>query len=346
MAAGALERTEALAWLAEDDEDRLEELWRRADAVRRERVGDVVHLRGLVEISNHCSRTCRYCGINARNHALSRYRMTADEIVESAERIARLEYGTIVLQAGEDPGIGAGWLADVVRRIKSATGLSVTLGMGERPREELAAWRDAGADRYLLKFETSDRDLYLRIHPNASGEPVDRIALLGTLKELGYEAGSGVMIGIPGQTLASLADDIEVFASLDLDMVGVGPFLPHPDTELGREFERGEAREVPNTALMTCKVVALTRLACPEANIPSTTALSTLGPEARALGLNRGANIVMPNLTPMRYRALYEIYPAKAKVDESALSFPERVADIIRSLGREVGTGPGGRARR
>ncbi|HVN76815.1 MAG TPA: [FeFe] hydrogenase H-cluster radical SAM maturase HydE [Thermoanaerobaculaceae bacterium] len=339
-------RDEILRWLHEDDEHRLEELWRRADRVRREHVGDAVHLRGLVEISNHCVRRCAYCGIAASNRELVRYRMTAEEIVACARQAAALAYGTVVLQAGEDYGIGRAWLAELVRTIRGETPLAVTLSLGERPDEDLAAWREAGADRYLLRFETSDAALYDRIHPPLPGRPSDRFAILRRLKELGYEAGSGVMIGIPGQTYESLADDLETFAAMDLDMIGVGPYLPHPETRLGRgelpEAPPGE--QVPNTELMTYKVVALARLVDPDANIPSTTALATLNLESgRELGLARGANVVMPNLTPTKYRALYEIYPAKACIRETAAQCGACLRDRIEGMGRTVGSGPGGR---
>jgi len=343
-----IDRSEILGWLVETDPARLEELWRRADAVRRASVGDAVHLRGLVEISNHCVRRCGYCGIGVEHAGLARYRMEADEILACARQAASFGYGTVVLQSGEDYGIGREWLAGLVRAIKAETGLAVTLSLGERPEADLAAWRRAGADRYLLRFETSDPALYRRIHPDLPGRVSDRLALLRRLRELGYEIGSGVMIGIPGQTWDSLADDILTFAGLDLDMIGVGPFIPHPATALGR----GELppapreRQVPNSELQTYKVVALARLACPHANIPSTTALATLNlASGRELGLARGANVVMPNLTPTKYRALYEIYPGKACLREAASECEACLRERIVRMGRELGTGPGARRR-
>ena len=344
-----LNRTEILAWLREEDEHRLEELWLRADAVRREHVGDAVHLRGLVEISNHCVRRCAYCGISVGNRDLVRYRMTTDEIMECSRQAVALGYGTVVLQAGEDYGITREWLAALVRRIKAESSLAVTLSLGERPDEDLAAWREAGADRYLLRFETSDAALYDRIHPPLPDRPSDRFAILGRLVALGYEAGSGVMIGIPGQTYASLAHDLETFATMNLDMIGVGPYIPHPATALGRGElpESSPGEQVPNTELMTYKVVALARLVDPDANIPSTTALATLNlASGRELGLSRGANVVMPNLTPTKYRALYEIYPAKACIRETAAQCGTCLSGRIVRLGRTVGKGPGGRKRR
>ena len=337
-------RAVILAWLLERDPARLETLWAAADATRREHVGDAVHLRGLVEISNHCIRRCAYCGINIENRSLQRYRMREEEILACAGQAVALGYGTLVLQAGEDYGLTREFVASVVRKVKSDTPLAVTLSLGERPDEDLMAWREAGADRYLLRFETSDPDLYERIHPSLSGRSSDRLAQLRRLREMGYEIGSGVMVGIPGQSYDSLARDILLFGELDLDMIGVGPFIPHPETPLAGAIPLAEGEQVPATEDMTYRVVALARLVCPEANIPSTTALATLNrAKGRELGLSRGANIVMPNLTPVEYRALYEIYPAKACIGETAAECGSCLTRRIEALGRSVGTGPGGR---
>ena len=348
-----------LGWLQEEDETRLAELWARADAVRREHVGDAVHLRGLIEISNHCVRHCHYCGLRAPNDRIERYRMTAEEILACAARAVEFGYGTVVLQSGEDPGLTCDFIADVVRAIKDRTPLAVTLSLGERDPDELAAWREAGADRYLLRFETSNRELYERIHPGRKSQNVEksksqnpesairnswgRIAMLGTLHELGYEVGSGVMIGIPGQTYDDLADDIALFAELDLDMIGVGPFIAHPATPLGLRIAQSSVlSEVPATEWMTYKVLALARLVCPDANIPATTALATLNKASgRELGLARGANIVMPNLTPPEYRRKYEIYPAKACLYESDADCHACLRHRILGMGRTIGTGRG-----
>ena len=334
-------------WLRETDPERLKLLWAAADETRRRHVGDQVHLRGLIEISNYCIRACAYCGLRAGHGSVERYRLTRDEILSCAHKAVGFEYGTVVLQAGEDYGIKRDWLAEIIKTIKKETNLAVTLSLGERPDEDLIEWRTAGADRYLLRFETSDRALYERIHPPAKGQEIsDRPAILRRLKQLGYEAGSGVMVGIPGQDYSILARDILLFQDLDLDMIGVGPFIAHPETPLGRgELESApDGEQVPNTEGMTYKTVALTRLICPEANIPSTTALATINTAlGRELGLSRGANIVMPNLTPPQYRALYEIYPAKACIDEAAEDCHACMKGRIRRIGRIPGTGPGGR---
>lgn len=339
-----MNEAEILSWLRCQDQGQLEELWRRADETRRRHVGDDVYLRGLLEISNSCIRRCAYCGLNATNKKVQRYRMTEDEIMSCVHEAAGYGYGTVVMQAGEDPGITLDWMERLIRRIKGETELAVTLSLGERSDEELKAWKEAGADRYLLRFETSNRRLYELIHPPLDKTVSDRIAMLRRMRGIGYEIGSGVMIGIPGQSWQDLANDILMFRELDLDMIGVGPFIPHQATPLGScAFPAASAEEqVPNSEEMTYKVIALARLVCPDANIPSTTALATLNKASgRELGLSRGANIVMPNMTPRKYRALYEIYPAKACLDETAEECRSCMKGRIESIGRKVGSGRG-----
>lgn len=337
-----LDRSDILRWLTCDDPTALEALWAEADRVRREHVGDDVHLRGLIEISNHCLRQCHYCGLRAGNRDLTRYRMQPDEIVAAATQARDFGYGTVVLQAGEDEGLTLEMVSDIVRRIKHDVGLAVTLSLGERTLDELRAWREAGADRYLLRFETSNSDLFARMHPPRGGKRIARMELLRQLGPIGYEVGSGVMLGIPGQTFDDLANDLELFKELDLDMIGVGPFIAHPATPFGQAEPATVAGQVPATELMTYKVVALARLLCPDANIPSTTALATLNiAEGRELGLQRGANIVMPNMTPPEYRVHYEIYPAKACIRETADLCNRCITGRIQKIGRRIGKGAG-----
>ncbi len=340
---------EIVGWLKEKDGKRLQELWRLADTARSRHVGDEVHLRGLIEISNYCVRQCGYCGLRRDNAKLERYRMTEEEIMACVHEAGKYGYGTVVLQSGEDYGIETQWLANIIRSIKAETQLAVTLSMGERPDADLEKWRESGADRYLLRFETSDADLYRLIHPSLSGKTSDRVAILGCLREMGYEIGSGVMIGIPGQTYASLARDIELLCELDLDMIGVGPYIPHPETPLGTGQWKQivpKDEQAPNTEEMTYKVIALSRRSCPEVNIPSTTALATINTaNGRELGLVRGANVIMPNLTPIQYRAKYEIYPGKACINETAPECHECLRHRILSVARRPGQGRGGRIR-
>lgn len=333
-------------WLRADDETRLGQLWYMADETRRRHVGDAVHRRGLIEFSNRCDRHCLYCGLRKPNHDVVRYAMSADEIMGCVRQADELGYGTVVLQSGEDRSLDVEWMAELVGRIKAETPLAVTLSLGERTDAELLALRRAGADRYLLRFETSNRRLFERIHPPLPNQPQrDRRETLLVLRELGYEVGSGVMIGIPGQTYDDLVRDIRLFGQLDLDMIGVGPFIPHPHTPLADPPADQWAptnEQVPNSERMTYKVMALARLVCPDANIPSTTALATLNrANGREKGLRRGANVIMPNLTPLAYRGSYEIYPDKACINETPQQCHGCVQMRIQAIGRTLGTGRG-----
>jgi biotin synthase len=342
-----LTKHEILGWLHENHPSRLHELYAWGDGVRKEHVGDAVHLRGLIEISSYCARQCMYCGLRHANRALPRYRMTREEILDCARQAERLGYGTVVMQAGEDDLLTAEWIAEIVQWIKRETTLAVTLSLGERRQDELRLWRRAGADRYLLRFETSDANLFRAIHPRRFASGPDRLTLLRHIKRLGYEAGSGVMVGIPGQSFESLAEDILTFRELDLDMIGIGPFIAHADTPLGSSAHRSATvapEQVPSNEAMVYKMIALTRIACPTANIPSTSALAAINRvDGRKLGLKAGANVVMPNLTPALYRRMYEIYPDKACIDESASECSQYLRGQILSLGRFAGEGQGGR---
>ncbi|MBN1566331.1 MAG: [FeFe] hydrogenase H-cluster radical SAM maturase HydE [Acidobacteria bacterium] len=342
-----MNKSEILAWLLEEDPGRLERLWSLADNTRRTHVGDAVHIRGLIEFSNHCRSRCHYCGMRSERKALSRYRMTREEILVSARGAVARGYGTVVMQSGEDPGLDVEWLADVIETIRRETPLAVTLSCGERSEYELARWHKAGADRYYLRFETSDRILWKEIHPSGRKNAPHRLDILPGIRDLGYETGSGILVGIPGQTWSSLVEDLQSFRRLDLDMIGCGPFVPHEDTPLGRKYLKpgragSKGEQTPNTDLMTYKVMALTRLLCPDVNIPTTTALATINRETgHLLGLRRGANVLMVNLTPIQYRSLYEIYPAKEGIRESAEEQLDRVSVLLAELGRTAGEGPG-----
>ncbi|MGI9860216.1 [FeFe] hydrogenase H-cluster radical SAM maturase HydE [Moorella naiadis] len=305
-------------------------LYRQADNVRARVAGDEVHLRGIIEFSNYCRRRCYYCGLRADNARLRRYRLMPEDIVAVARRGAELGYGTVVLQSGEDPWYTAPVLAGVIREIKKL-GVAVTLCVGERPREEYARWREAGADRYLLKHETANEELYARLHPGMSWSA--RRQCLTWLKKLGYQVGSGNIIGLPGQSLADLADDLLLLRQLDVEMAGLGPFIPHPDTPLGGE--------PAGSVELTYRVVAVARLVIPYAHLPATTALGTLAANGRQLALTRGANVIMPNLTPAEYRPDYQIYPNKICVNEGPEDCRHCLEGMVRSLGRRLGRGPG-----
>jgi biotin synthase len=339
-------RDEILRRLRETDRARLRESWAEADRVRRETVGDEVHLRGLIDIGNVCVRRCLYCGIRA-GAPMRRYRMSREEVLAQAALAKKFGYGTLVLQSGEDPGIETEGMARLLVEIKDRYGLAVTVSLGERPLADYRRFREAGADRVLLKFESSNPDLYRRIHPPLADNEPSRPDQLRALRDLGYEIGSGAMIGVPGQTFDILARDLLLFAALDLDMIGIGPYIPHPATPLGQEMLgnwRPGPDQVPNSDLMTLNALALTRLLCPQANIPATTALVTVSATGYADALNAGANVIMPNLTPAPYASLYEIYPKPLPPGPEAVH--AAVLSAIAAAGRRPGSGRGGRGRK
>ena len=308
-----------------------EELYRRADRVRREAVGDAVHLRGLIEFSNICRNDCLYCGIRRSNTRVQRYRMTDEELVETARQAAALGFQTIVLQSGEDMHFDLARLCRIIEQIKHLD-VALTLSVGERDYADYKAWRDAGADRYLLRIETTDRDLYHRLNPGMSWQRRHECLLM--IRELGYELGSGIMVGQPGQTVASIADDLLYFKGLGIDMAGIGPFIPHPDTPL--------AAEQGGTLELALRTMAVMRLLMPDINIPATTAMESLHPQGRIMALQAGANVVMPNVTEGEYRRLYELYPGKICVNDTPAHCRSCIGMKIQSIGRTIGQGWGG----
>ena len=290
-------REELTAALAAED---FSGYYQQADEIRFQEKGDYVDIRGILEFSNFCRRQCAYCGLNRGNRKLKRYRMTPEEIVCSAYEAAEAGYRTLVMQSGEDPWFTPQILGELVREIKK-TGMAVTLSCGEMPEKDYAYLRECGADRYLLKHETSDPNIYAALHPDSSLS--ERVACLKSLKRLGYETGSGFMIGLPGQTEHTLADDLLLLQEIGCDMAGMGPFIPHPDTPLG-------TRSSGSTEL-TKRVVALARILMPKLNLPATTALGVLSSGEKNDVFSCGANVVMRKVTPTKYKQYYEIYPAK-----------------------------------
>ena len=307
------------------DDSQNEWLFSLADKVRRENVGDEVHLRGLIEFSNICHCFCKYCGLRCENKELDRYRILPDDIVKYAQKAVEMGYKTIVLQSGEDVFYTKEILCDIIRRIKEFD-VALTLSIGERSFEDYKAFRDCGADRYLIRIETTDKDLYKKMHPNMSFE--NRVRCLKDLKKLGYEVGTGCLVGLPEQTVESLADDILFFKEINADMIGIGPFIAHPHTPL---------KDMPNgNFTLALKVMALTRILLKNINIPATTAMETLNPNGRIIALQSGANVVMPNVTTTEYRAKYEIYPNKICINENPSQCFNCIGGKIRSIGRTI----------
>ncbi len=313
--------------LRAEDAEELGALFGFADAVRRRFVGDGVLLRGIIEFSNVCRNMCLYCGLNRGNHGLRRYRLAQEQILAAAGRVRAAGLQTVVLQSGEEDHLDAGWLREIVEQIKSSLDLAVTLCVGERSRAEFRMWREAGADRYLLKIETSDPDLYTQLHPGMS--LANRRRCLQDLRDLGYQTGSGDLVGLRGQTVTHLARDVQFFKEGDFDMISVSPFIPHPQTPLADE-PAGDLR-------MTLKMTALARIVSRNAHIPATTAIGSLhGRDERPKALVAGANVVMPNFTPAPYRRDYEIYPNKRCISEDAGLCPACLEQRVAGIGRWV----------
>ena len=334
MGIAALDKDRVMELLNTSPED-CPALYSRADSVRQEYAGDAVFLRGIIEFSNICAKNCLYCGIRAGNRSVPRYSMGEDEILETAREIRASKATTVVLQSGESPAFGDDLFGRIIRRIKKETGLAVTVSVGERSKDVYAYWRDCGMDRYLLRFECSDPERYARLHPDSTLE--GRLQALRDLRDLGVQVGSGFLIGIPGEDVELLADNILLCRELDLDMIGIGPFLAHPGTPL-RDAENSWAK----TPEMLFKAVAVLRLVHPRAHIPATTVFDSFFPgEGRNLVLQRGANVFMPNATPMKYREKYLLYPDKPCVDEAPGQCAACVLFRIESLGRQIGEGPG-----
>ncbi len=300
-------------------------LFKEADRVRKENVGDEVHLRGLIEFSNICKRQCKYCGLRSENREIERYRILKDEILTYVQNAVNMGYRTIVLQSGEDEYYDTDKMVEIIREIKKYD-VALTLSIGEKSYEEFKAFKDAGADRYLIRIETTDQNLYQQMHPNASFE--NRVQCLYDLKSLGFETGTGCLVGLPNQAIESLADDILFFKELDADMIGIGPFIPHEQTPL-KNAEKGDF-------WLALKVMSLTRINMPNINIPATTAMETLNPNGRIIALQSGANVVMPNVTSKEYRAKYEIYPGKICINEDPTQCRGCIEGKIRAIGRTI----------
>lgn len=300
-------------------------LFSEAQAVCRQTKGDDVQIRAILEFSNVCRCQCLYCGLRSGNQERTRYRMMPEEMLQVIGQAREAGYRTIVLQSGEDPFYTQELLVNLIRDIKARWDIAITLSIGERPKEELKAFREAGADRYLLKHETASPEIYARMHPGTSLEK--RLQCLKDLKDLGFEIGSGFMVGLPGQTLEVLADDLLLLKEIGCDMAGMGPFIAHPKTPL-----RGSASGDP---LLTCRAVAIARLLLPECNLPATTALGVLNNQAAFSAFSGGANVVMKKVTPWNVRRQYEIYPAELGEEMDILTARRQLEQQIRQLGKK-----------
>jgi len=304
-----------------------QQLFMAADRVRNQFVGNQVHLRGLIEFSNICQQNCFYCGLRKDNIHVQRYHLQPETIIEFASKAKDYGYKTVVLQSGESDLYTMEEMQHIIRTIK-VLGLAITLSIGEKSRAEYQAYKDAGADRYLLRIETTNTEIYKALHPGMSFE--NRVRCLIDLKELGYEVGTGCLVGLPNQTAESLAEDILFFKALDADMVGLGPFIPNSETPL--------AQEKGGSFIQSLKVMAIIRLLLPDANIPATTAMETLDKEGRMIALQSGANVVMPNVTEGDYRKMYTLYPGKICINDTPAHCRGCITGKIAGIGRQVST--------
>jgi biotin synthase len=318
-----------------------------AYAVKFREVGAVVYFRGLFELSNVCSKDCLYCGIRRSNRNVERYTVPVDEILAGARWAYEQRYGSIVLQSGErsDPAF-VNLITELVTKIRALSHdqLAITLSLGEQSEETYRAWFAAGAERYLLRIETSDRDLYRSLHPADHGWECRRDCLR-MLHGIGYQLGSGVMIGLPGQTVEHLAQDILFFEREKVVMIGMGPFIPHADTPLAKSIGNFAVKKRAQLDL-ALRMIAVTRLYLPDVNIAASTALQALAPDGRERGLMAGANVIMPNLTGTKYRSSYQLYDGKPCQEESPARCCGCLEGRVAVMGERIGYGLRGDSRR
>lgn len=310
-----------------------EALYTRADGVRRGYYSDEVYVRGLIEFTNYCKNNCYYCGIRAGNACADRYHLTREEILDCCKQGYDLGYRTFVLQGGEDLSYSDRDICDIVYSIKSEYGdCAVTLSIGEKDKKSYQLYHDAGADRYLLRHETADDEHYKKLHP-ADMQLSNRKRCLYDLKDIGYQVGSGFMVGSPYQTLDNIVSDLRFLQELGPDMIGIGPFITHKETPFAG-FANGSLE-------LTLRLISVLRLMFPNALIPATTALGTIAPNGRELGLKAGANVVMPNLSPVGVRKKYELYENKICTGEEAAECRNCLEKRIEAAGYRIVTNIG-----
>lgn len=308
-------------------------LYKTADEVRREHYGDEVYIRGLIEFSNYCRNDCFYCGIRCSNKNVVRYRLDKGEILECCRDGYRLGFRTFVLQGGEDLYYTDEKMCDIIASMRGEfSDCAITLSLGEKSKASYQAYFDAGANRYLLRHETADVEHYKMLHPNSLSIK-ERQRCLFDLKEIGYQVGSGFMVGSPWQTTGMLVEDLRFLQKLMPDMIGIGPFIPHRETPFAKQPRGGLE--------LTLKMLSILRLMFPYALLPSTTALGTIDKNGREKGLAAGANVVMPNLSPKRVRKLYELYENKIHTDEEAAESVDRLKKTVAAAGYRVVTAVG-----
>lgn len=323
-----LEPEQYRALLTMRDPQDVEYLMSQAREVAQLKFGKHVFLRGLIELSNVCRNDCLYCGIRRSNHQVARYTLTREQVLACCEQGYEIGFRTFVLQGGEWSEEQSKWIADLIAEIRQHwPDCAITLSLGEHPKETYALWREAGADRYLLRHETHNSRLYGLLHPK--GMTIgNRLQCLDWLKQLGFQVGAGIMVGSPFQSLKTIVEDIQYLIEFQPHMIGIGPFIPHHDTPL-RRFPAGSVE-------MTARLYAIMRLALPQALIPSTTAMASLSPNGRLRGILSGANVVMPNLSPEDNRKQYSLYDNKASLGAESAQGIRVLADELATIGYSI----------
>lgn len=308
-------------------------LFKSADEIRREIYGTDVYIRGLIEFTNYCKNNCFYCGIRCGNNNAQRYRLSKDEILDCCREGYDLGFRTFVLQGGEDPYFTDERMCDIVSAIRGEfPDCAITLSIGEKPYESYLSYFNAGANRFLLRHETANEGLYNKLHPEAMRLEA-RKKCLYDLKKIGYQVGSGFMVGAPFQTLDNIIEDLFFLSELQPDMIGIGPYITHKETPFA-SYQSGSVE-------LTVRLVGVLRHMFPHALIPATTALGTLHPEGREMGLRAGANVVMPNLSPQSYRKLYDLYDNKISTGEEAAQSRSLLEKRVEAAGYRVVTAIG-----
>jgi biotin synthase len=319
-------------------------LYRKAYQVKKQHCGNVVYLRGLIELSNICRKDCHYCGIRKSNDKVERYTLKDEDVIDMAIAAWRKDFGSIVIQSGErNDKVFIDGLTAMIRAIREKTEglLGITLSCGEQDPETYRKWFDAGAHRYLLRVETTSGELFRKIHPdNEFHRYEDRFRALENLRKAGFQTGTGVMIGLPGQTAEDLADDLLFFSSFDIDMIGMGPYIPHPDTPMAgwktKLMKPAERLE------LSLRMIALARIMLKDVNIASSTAMQALDPDGRIKAILAGANVYMPNMTPKIFADNYHLYEGKPAVRDNAMENVKELELRLKGLGETIGYGKWG----
>lgn len=326
--------------LLKSDADEAQTIYKKAEQVKADKVGKKTFFRGLLEFSNICAKNCFYCGIRRQNGNTVRYFMTDDEILEQVKYAIDNRFASVVLQSGERTDRKfTTRITSLLEKIADLTGnqeIGITLSMGEQSRETFEEWFRAGANRYLLRIEASNKALYKKFHPNdALHDYEKRLQAIKMLQDIGYQTGTGVMVGLPFQTYEDLADDLLFMKNNDIDMVGMGPYIEHKDTPLYKY--RHQLSSKRERFVLSLKMVAILRIMMKDINIAATTAMQTLDPVGREKALKVGANVIMPNLTPVKYRGGYLLYEDKPCLDEEVEECQSCLEARIAMAGDEIG---------